>query len=323
MARMVQTVTGPISTYDMGVTLCHEHLIYGFPGYAGDITCAPFDKKKFIEEFRAFLKSIEEFGLRTVVDATPNDQARDPAFLREISELTGLNIICATGYYYEGCGCTNYFKMRGASAVQDITEMFDKELHVGIGGTGIRAGVIKLASGLGAISPYEQLFFEAAANVAARDPDVRIITHTEGGTCALEQAKFLIGRGVQPRQIAIGHIDGCTDMETLLSVAETGVYLNFDRVGMNGAFNTPLDSRRRACICGLVASGFEDKICLSHDRVFMDLGRNPHPIESFLPGCQWDYIFRTFLPKLREASVSSEQAQKMITLNPQRFYSGE
>lgn len=323
MARMVNTVLGPVSTDDFGVTLSHEHLIYGFPGYQGDLTCGPFDKETFIREFTEFLDKIGQYGLRTVVDATPNDQARDPLFLKEIAELTGLNIICSTGYYHESCGCTNYFKMKGANAVPYITEMFDRELHVGIGSTGIKAGVIKLASGLGAISTYEQMFFEAAADLASKDPGVRIITHTEQGTCGLEQAQFLLDRGVPPGQITIGHIDGCTDMGQLLDIAESGVYLNFDRVGMNGAFGTPLDSRRKACICGLVASGYGDKICLSHDRVFTDLGRDAHPIEKFLPGYQWSYIFDTFIPQLQGAGLTQEQTQNMVTVNPQRFFSGE
>ncbi len=323
MARMINTVLGPISTDDLGVTLSHEHLIYGFPGYQGDLTCGPFDKEQFIREFTDFLDQIRPYGLCTIVDATPNDQARDPLFMKEIAELTGLNIICSTGYYYEGCGGTPYFKMKGANAVPYITELFNRELHVEIERTGIKAGVIKLASGLGAISPYEQMFFEAAADVASNDTDVRIITHTEQGTCGLEQAKFLLERGVSASQIAIGHIDGCTDMNELMNLAETGVYLNFDRVGMNGAFGCPLDSRRLACICGLVASGYGDKICLSHDRVFMDLGRDAHPIEKFLPGYQWDYIFKTFIPQLQSAGLTSEQTQKMITANPQRFFSGE
>jgi len=323
MAQMIHTVRGPISTDDFGVILCHEHLIYGFAGYQGDVTCGPFDKARFIREFTDFMDYIQPYGLRTVVDATPNDQARDPLFLKEMSELTGLNIICATGYYHESFGCTNYFKMKGANAVPYITEMFTRELYDGIGGTDIKAGVIKLASGLDSISPYEQMFFEAAADVASRDPGVRIITHTEQGTCGLEQAQFLLERGVSAGQIAIGHIDGCTDMGQLLDIAEKGVYLNFDRVGMNGAFGTPMDSRRIACICGLVASGYGDKICLSHDRVFMDLGRDAHPFEQFLPGYQWSYLFETFLPQLCVAGLTQEQAQNMLTLNPRRFYSGE
>lgn len=323
MARMINTVTGPISTDDMGVTLCHEHLIFGWPGYQGDLTCGPFDKERFIREFADFLATIKEYGLRTIVDPVPNDEGRDPLFMREIAEITGLNIICATGYYFEACGCTNYFKMWGDKAVGYIAEMFERELNDGIGKTGIKAGVIKLASGLGEISPYETMFFEAAASVASRDPNVRIVTHTEQGTCGLDQARFLLERGVQARQIAIGHIGGCTDMNTLLSIAETGVYLNFDRVGMNNAFGTPPDSRRKACILGLVMSGYGDKICLSHDRVFTDLGRDLHPFDEYFAGYKYDYIFKQFIPELQKAGLTAEQTQNMITLNPRRFYSGD
>ena len=38
MATTVNTVTGPISSDELGKTLMHEHFFFGYPGYAGDTT---------------------------------------------------------------------------------------------------------------------------------------------------------------------------------------------------------------------------------------------------------------------------------------------
>ena len=92
MSGKINTVLGSVSTDELGVTLCHEHFVYGFPGYQGDITCGPFDREGFMRELQEYLDSAKEYGLRTVVDATPNDQARDPLLLQHGRERFGIRV---------------------------------------------------------------------------------------------------------------------------------------------------------------------------------------------------------------------------------------
>lgn len=327
MEKTIQTVTGPISPDELGTTLMHEHFIFGFPGYQGDVTFGGLDKEAVLNEVAEFLDSMKEFGLKTIVDATPNECGRDPALLKEASLRTGLNVICATGYYYEGGGSPLYFRLRemdGADVDQEIYEMMAKELYEGIGNTGVRAGVIKLATSRGDMTPYEEHFFRAASRLAAEDPKIRIITHTEGGTCARKQAEYFLSHGVSPNQVSIGHICGCMDIDELLSVAERGFYMNFDRIGFNGFLGAPLDSRRRAMICALLGAGYGDKIMVSHDHVFHDLGRvpvRPAAIADAMAKWNWDYIFRTFFPDLEKMGVSKAQLSKFVNENPKAFWS--
>lgn len=126
--------------------------------------------------------------VKTVVDPTPNECGRNPVFLKKITEATGLQIICATGFYFEGEGAPPYFsfrKGRGTSE-QDIYDMFKAEISTGIAGTGIKPGIIKLSSSKGAITEYEQMFFRAAAKVQKETGTV-ILTHTQEGTMDPEQ----------------------------------------------------------------------------------------------------------------------------------------
>ncbi len=90
-----------------------------------------------------------------MVDASPNDLWRNVELDRAVAEKTGLNIICATGMYYEGEGMPAYLKFRSQvmDIVTELYESFMHELTVGIGKTGIKAGVIKVATGHGCITP--------------------------------------------------------------------------------------------------------------------------------------------------------------------------
>src|SRR4051794_27496630 len=105
----INTVTGPISVDQLGKTLIHEHFIFGYPGFQGDVTLGGFHEGEALAEAVKIARQIQSFGVQTVVDPTPNECGRNPEFLKKISEETGLQIICATGYYYEGEGATPYF----------------------------------------------------------------------------------------------------------------------------------------------------------------------------------------------------------------------
>lgn len=87
--------------------------------------------------------------------------------------MTGMNIICSTGYYFERESCYAYWNFRKAFAnVEDeLYEMMVTELTKGIDGTDIKAGVIKLASSYQQITPMEETLFKAAARAQKR-PDV-------------------------------------------------------------------------------------------------------------------------------------------------------
>ena len=142
--------------------------------------------------------------------------------------------------------------------------MFKKEVTEGIADTGIKAGVFKLASSKNEITDYEMVFFKAAARVS-REEGIPIITHTQEGTMGPEQAQLLISEGVDPNRIMIGHMGGSTDLDYHLRTLEQGVYIAFDRFGLQGLVGCPMDDRRIACIAGLISAGYVEKIMLSHD----------------------------------------------------------
>ena len=322
MARMINTVCGSVLSSELGTTLPHEHFVFGYPGWDGDSTWE-FDQDAYIEKFTPLIEKLKSnYGLKTVVDATPNDNSRNIGLYQAISRRFDLNIICATGYYYEMEGASAYLKSYNSfvgNASDHAYELMKKELTEGIRNTGVKAGVIKLATGLNEITEYEEWLFRAAGRLGKENPDVRIITHTHWGHLLLEQARYLVDAGVPPSHITIGHVDSCTDMDTLLSVLELGCYLSFDRFGLElKRICCPLDSRRLAVICGLVGAGYGDKIVLSHDVSLKHLGHLD--LTGGSPNWHWLHVFENILPQLRKMGLSQEQVHKFMNENPQAFY---
>jgi phosphotriesterase-related protein len=325
MAKLVNTVTGPVSSDALGKTYIHEHNLFGYPGFQGDMSVAPFDWDGTLQLCIDTIKPLmEKYGLKTAVDATPNECGRNVLFNKALSEATGLNIIPASGYYYEGEGGPAYFKQRAGmiDIVPDILEIFRTETTKGIEGTGIKAGVFKLASSKDVITPYEEAFFKAAAKVSSEE-GIPIVTHTQEGTMGPEQAELLIANGADPKRVNIGHMGGSTDISYQLKVLSKGVYISFDRFGLESFVGCPTDREREMVIASLCAAGYADRIMVAHDCAIKWLGR-PLPVpEAALPliaNWNWANIFANVVPALKEMGLSDEQIELILVENPKRFF---
>jgi len=321
---MVNTVLGPVPADKLGKTLLHEHFVFGYPGFQGDTTLGEFDREAALNVGIKVAEKIMSRGVKTVVDATPNECGRNPQLLKEISQKTGLQIICATGYYYEGESATAYFKFRGilGDTEHEIYEMYMKEITEGIGKTGIKAGVIKLASSKDSITDYEQKFFKAAVKVQ-KETGISIMTHTQEGCMGAEQAELLVSQGADPALTLIGHMCGNTNIQDHIRTLKTGVRIGFDRFGLDGLLGAPSDVVREAVLIGLIGIGYADQLILSHDTVNFWLGRElvmPQPMQEMLKNWHPTHIFDDVVPVLKEAGITDEQLDVLFVKNPQRLF---
>jgi phosphotriesterase-related protein len=326
MSSVVESVTGPISVEQLGKTLIHEHFVFGYPGFQGDVTLGGFNENEALETAIAAAKKMMSFGIQTVVDPTPNECGRNPFFLKKVSEATGLQIICATGYYYEGEGAPPYFKLRQGlgTAEEEIYEMFKVEITEGIAGTGIKPGIIKLASSKDEITEYEKMFFRAAARVH-QETGIVILTHTQEGTMGPEQAKMLIELGVDSSKIIIGHMCGNTNPAYHKEVLDQGVRIGFDRFGIQVLVGAPFDHERINTLVSLLNEGYEDQILLSHDSIIVWLGRPPvmdEQVSQIMGNWQPAHIFENILPVLREKGINETQFDKMLGGNAKALFAG-
>ncbi|WP_422335200.1 phosphotriesterase family protein, partial [Rhodococcus sp. (in: high G+C Gram-positive bacteria)] len=264
MSNSVNSVTGELALGELGVTLMHEHVTIGSEGIFLDSRFRLDVDERFREATRS-LEAAKAHGINTMVDATPIELCRDASFLRDVSEATGMNIVCATGLYMESHGVPAHFKHM---PLGDLADLYVEEITNGIGDTGVRAGVIKVATSEQGVDDLNRKLLEAAAD-AQRRTGVPIITHTSGGH-AIEQAKTLVAAGAEPTQIMIGHIDHkYSSFSYYERILRTGVNIAFDRCGLQ--IFLP-DSVRAGLIASLLDAGLQDRIFLSMDSVSAHIG---------------------------------------------------
>jgi phosphotriesterase-related protein len=321
----VQTVTGPIGVDQLGTTLMHEHLVIGFPGWDAD-TIRPGPKRaEMIATCIDQIAQLQDRGVSSMLDPCPADLGRDVVLAAEVAARTGFQIVCATGLYTEQLGGSGYWHHRGlfGPVVEAMAELFIRELTVGIGDTGIRAGVIKIASGAGQITDYERTVLRAAA-MASRETGAPITTHTDQGTLGDVQQAALVELGVPAHKIVIGHSCGTADHAYHLRIVDGGSYVAFDRFGLNVLFP---DDQRIAALVRLLAARKERQIVLSHDSVWCWRGEPiPAAVATMLAAGNVfhpTHLHDTILPRLREAGVTGAQIDTMLVDNPRRWFAGE
>ena len=112
----INTVLGPCKPDDLGITLMHEHLLIGWPGWDTDAAAPPFQRREVLKMCIDRMHEPKGLGLRTFLDPCPIDLARDAEFMAEVAQASGVHLICATGLYKEDLGAAPYFKFRGRAS---------------------------------------------------------------------------------------------------------------------------------------------------------------------------------------------------------------
>jgi phosphotriesterase-related protein len=320
--RAVQTVTGRVRAADLGRTLIHEHVLIGFPGWQLDALAPRYVRADAMARAVDQMQELRDLGVGTFVDPCPMDLGRDVEFLAELSQRSGLRIVCTTGAYFEAEGMTYTFRHM---PVEEITAIYIKEISEGVGDTGIRAGAVKIATGAHGISDYERKLVVAGAR-AARETGVPLISHTQEASCGHEQIDLVTGEGVSAGRLVVGHSDGIDDHDYHRSLAERGAFVGFDRFGIS--LIVP-DEVRVKNVLRLAQSGHVRKILLSHDSIVCWQGRplpfaNRHEdVLAMLPDWRPTSILTKIVPQLRAGGLTEEDVATILVDNPRRFFTAD
>ncbi len=309
----VQTATGPIDAGALGFTLSHEHT---FIGGGGLWHAYPnlFDweetERLVLREFRA----AKAGGVNTIIDLSTPDLGRDVAFVRRISEASGLQVVVATGLWRD---IPRHFWTQTPGR---IAAVFIDEITHGIEGTGIIPGAIKVANDAEGVTEAGELVLRAAA-IACRETGVPISTHhwapLQVGT---RQAEVLLEAGAPPHLVCIGHSADTTDVEYLESLLRLGIYLSMDRYP--GRDDRPRYRDRNATVAELVRRGWLGRLMLGHDFGVRLVQRDSPPQELADPTL-YLFLSNTAFPHLRELGITGEQIRVMTVDVPRRFLTGE
>jgi len=320
----VNSVLGGCKPSELGMTLIHEHLAAGMPGWEFDT--GGVDRRLRLNGLVAKLQEIRTLGVQSFVDPCPMELGRDPEFAAEVAEKSGLRIIVATGVYNEALGFPAHFRMM---SVDDITEIYVRELTEGIGRTGIKAGIIKTATGGvpgwtpadQAITANEEKALRAAAR-AHKATGAPILCHNSELTPFGRQIlDVFASEGVSFDRVLIGHACGVGDMRYYFDILDRGAWLGFDRFGIEAIAS---DKMRLASLFGLLAVGYR-RIMLSHDAVYCWLGRMTKEVREMMaasPNWNYAHILRDILPKMRAGGVAEETIRTLMVDNPRAYFGG-
>jgi phosphotriesterase-related protein len=218
-----------------------------------------------------------------------------------------------------------------ARTVEEIAELYIREITRGIGTTGVKAGAIKVATGAPVITALEQKFV-AAACLAQQATGVPIITHTQDGFGGPEQQALFASGGVAAHRCLIGHCCGNADPAYHQRVVAGGSYIGFDRIGL---LRFQPDEVRADNLVRLVRSGHIAQVMISQDRHCGWLGKFARQlsveelsrIEVLRAEGAWPppytYLFTDFVPMLLARGLAEQEIYSMLEDNPRRFFAGE
>lgn len=302
--HVVQGVLGPLEADQLGVTQCHEHISIDISKINDDEAYRLDDLTLVGDDLRAAVTA----GLQTVVDVGTDGHQRSPAFLAAAARYANLQVIAATAFWKE----IVYPAYFDESSIEEIAERLVNDITVGIGDSGIRAGVIgELGTDQPGLTPRTEKAFRACAS-AQLQTGVAVITHTGEGVAALDQLHLLLSCGVNPARILIGHVDCMDAVEMHSAIAAQGAFVGYDRVG-SPRYGS--DDIRLRLVLEMISRGFEDHLILSTDLATQRRMRCRGELG-------YSYLLENFVPRLREAGVSDATLRKILVRNPARLLTG-
>lgn len=295
-AAAVRTVTEDVPAEQLGVCDAHDHLFFGSP-------LLPGQELRSVSAARAELKAFAEQGGATVVQWTPYGLGRRAAELPALAPETGVRIVAATGLHQ----AVHYDDATLAGLRGRLADVFVAELTGGIGASGVRAGLIKVAGGFHALDAHARWTMTAAAE-AHRATGAPVAVHLELGTGALDVLDLLCGElGVPPRRVILGHLNRSPDLTVHRQAAASGCYLAFD--GPSRA-NHATDWRMPDAVRALAEAGHGDRLLLGGDTTTA-------AARSVSGGPGMPYLLRRVRPRLA-AELGEELVRQIFVDNPGR-----
>ena len=313
----IQSVLGPIDSSDLGFTLSHEHVVVSSAGIP-HIYPEFIRREESITEGITQLREAKNEGLDSIIDVSTIDLGRDIRLIEQVSRESGINIICATGTWRD-------IPRAFWNATPDsVAELYKREIEVGIEDTGIKAGIIKVASDMEGVNREGEVILRAAARTQ-KATGVPISTHTWApGRVGEQQVRIFEDEGVDLNRVYIGHSNDTTDIFYLEGLMDKGVWVGLDRYPGGRAPGTPNWEGRTETAMKLISDGYGKRIMLGHDWSVtlsidsvegQDMRKKSNP-DGYL------FITRKVLPRLREMGASREQLNDLMINNPRRFFEG-
>lgn len=297
----VRTVLGDMRPEELGVCDAHDHLFLSSPQLPGQELNDASAARAELDAFRAA-------GGSAVVQWTPYGMGRRAADLPALSRAAGVHLVCATGLHQAAHYAPELLdEVRGR-----LADVFVSELTVGIGTSGVRAGIVKVAGGFHALDAHARWTMTAAAE-AHHATDAPIAVHLEAGTGALDVLDLLCGElGVPPHRVILGHLNRSPDLVVHREAAASGCWLAFD--GPSRAHHAT-DWRMPDAVLALAEAGFGHRLLLGGDTVVAGA-------RSVDGGPGMPYLLRRVRPRLAPV-LGEELVERVLVDNPGRAFAAD
>lgn len=293
-APLVRTVSGPCTPSAVnGAVLPREHLRSDMRWAAGVVSDPHrwLDEEQEVTRELCGLRQSDRLGL--VVELSCIGMGRDAAALARVTAGSRVAVVAGTGFF------AGPFTPSWAldAEVDALTRHLLTEIEDGLDGTSARPGVIGEIGVWGdEPTPAEERCVAAAAR-ASLASGLPVATHHRGGLTLLE---ILLGEGLPAHRISVA--DTGTDPATPRKIVERGGYVCLTSLGV--------DRLRQAL--DLIDAGYAHRLLLSSGLSKVS------EIERY-GGGGYSHLFRTFLPRLREAGISEETISLITHDNPLRW----
>jgi len=299
----IRTVLGDIAPENLGVCYSHEHLIID-PSFATETN--PDFLLDSVENGVAELRELKAMGVGACVDSMPMDCGRNLAKLAEVSRQSGVYILAPTGLHLAKYYSPEQNAQWEALRAQQLSEIFEADIQ---SGNSVSCGLIKVAA-LEEWDARTKIMFEAAV-YASHNTGAPILTHTENGRLALEQARFLEEHGADLGHVVLSHLDRNPDAAYHRQVLQTGVTIEYD-----SHFRWKGDSPNPTLeLLKTLLPEFPNQIVLG-----MDAARRSY-WKSYGGKPGLSYLYGDFRSQMLEAGIGQELVDKVFVSTPARVYS--
>jgi phosphotriesterase-related protein len=308
-----RTVLGDKPTSEMGLTYSHEHIIIE-DSYV--TACHPEFLLNDVPKISEELKNFYKVGGRTVVDTMPANSGRNIIKYAQVSQQSGVNIIVPTGIHLEIYYPKNHW--RYSYTEDELSSLFISDIEEGIDlldysgpivkRTPHRAGLLKLATGNDPIDKHQEKIFRAVVN-AHLETGAPILTHTNFGKQALEQAQLFKKLGANLQHVVLSHVDRAKEADYNKAVLDTGVRVEYD-----SAFRwKETEPNYTLNLLEKLLPQYPDQITMG-----MDMAKNAY-WKSYGGGPGLNYLIET-IPNFLKSKGLEEYYKKVFYDNPKKLY---
>jgi phosphotriesterase-related protein len=341
----VQTVLGLIDADSLGVTSPHEHLLHEMSAYFVEPTEATerrlahepvslenlwwvrshcvtnLDNITMGDEQLAIKEALffKRAGGDTIVELTSIGMCRDPLGLARVARATGLNIIMGSGYYI----AMSHPPELATKTEEEISEEIVRDIMVGVGSTGVRAGIIGEIGCSEPLTEIERRVLRAAATAQQRTGAAINVHPVASDDLTLQIISILSDAGADLSRTIISHVDIWNyNRTTCHKLADAGCYIEYDSLRSNAEIypphylhprlkETPSNLQVIDTIIDLIGEGYLSRLLVAQDTAYK------HHLVAY-GGCGYAHILRDIVPVMRYKGISNEQIHTLLVENPKR-----